>query len=81
MKTASGTSLLLLLALWVASAVGREGTWNGRIVMPTEDENGDEPENGTRWAVLIAGSSGFGNYRHQVHFISSMNSYYTCLDE
>ena len=41
-----------------------------RIRMPTE---GDEPEVdddgqeiGTRWAVLVAGSSGYGNYRHQV---------------
>lgn len=29
--------------------------------------NGDEDDDvGTRWAVLIAGSSGYGNYRHQV---------------
>ncbi|XP_020099008.1 vacuolar-processing enzyme-like [Ananas comosus] len=28
--------------------------------------NGDEDDDvGTRWAVLIAGSSGYGNYRHQ----------------
>ena len=37
--------------------------------MPTEKEEmggaGDRKV-GTRWAVLIAGSSGFGNYRHQV---------------
>jgi len=33
------------------------------IRMPTDDEEDDEL--GTRWAVLVAGSSGFGNYRHQ----------------
>lgn len=27
----------------------------------------DEATVGTRWAVLIAGSSGYGNYRHQVY--------------
>lgn len=27
---------------------------------------------GTRWAVLIAGSSGYGNYRHQVLLLSSV---------
>ena len=26
---------------------------------------GDEGENGTRWAVLVAGSKGYQNYRHQ----------------
>ncbi|KAK6911184.1 Peptidase C13, legumain [Dillenia turbinata] len=30
----------------------------------TSGSNGVEP-NGTRWAVLVAGSSGYGNYRHQ----------------
>lgn len=41
--------------------------------MPTEEEEvggsgGDDDDRkvGTRWAVLVAGSSGFGNYRHQV---------------
>jgi legumain len=26
----------------------------------------EEDEVGTKWAVLVAGSSGYGNYRHQV---------------
>ncbi|KAK6911183.1 Peptidase C13, legumain, partial [Dillenia turbinata] len=30
----------------------------------TSGSNGDEPI-GTRWAVLVAGSAGYGNYRHQ----------------
>lgn len=42
--------------------------------MPTEEgvdaaaaaPAAEEDEVGTRWAVLVAGSSGYGNYRHQV---------------
>lgn len=34
--------------------------------MPTEkDVAGGDEELGTRWAVLVAGSQGYGNYRHQ----------------
>ncbi|PNT54091.2 hypothetical protein POPTR_001G119800v4 [Populus trichocarpa] len=40
-----------------------------RILMPTgKDEpevDDDGEEIGSRWAVLVAGSSGYGNYRHQ----------------
>ncbi|CAK7355794.1 unnamed protein product [Dovyalis caffra] len=40
------------------------------ILMPTEkydqpEVDDDGKEIGTRWAVLVAGSSGYGNYRHQ----------------
>lgn len=31
----------------------------------------DENDEGTRWAVLIAGSNGYWNYRHQVTHFSS----------
>lgn len=37
--------------------------------MPTAREEAADDEGqgvGTRWAVLVAGSSGYGNYRHQV---------------
>lgn len=40
--------------------------------MPTEREGAgeggsdSEQEPGTQWAVLVAGSSGYSNYRHQV---------------
>ncbi|XP_044484468.1 legumain [Mangifera indica] len=37
---------------------------SGIIKLPTEKEEPAE-EAGTRWAVLVAGSSGYGNYRHQ----------------
>jgi glycosylphosphatidylinositol transamidase (GPIT) subunit GPI8 len=33
------------------------------LKLPSEKEIEQE---GTHWAVLIAGSSGYGNYRHQV---------------
>lgn len=42
---------------------------SGIIKLPTEKEEPAE-EAGTRWAVLVAGSSGYGNYRHQVKTIS-----------
>ncbi|KAL9387210.1 hypothetical protein Peur_020334 [Populus x canadensis] len=40
------------------------------ILMPTEKDgpevdDDDGMEIGTRWAVLVAGSNGYGNYRHQ----------------
>ncbi|XP_065857984.1 vacuolar-processing enzyme [Euphorbia lathyris] len=38
------------------------------ILLPTEEQVPTEPEDdeiGTRWAVLVAGSNGYGNYRHQ----------------
>ena len=43
------------------------------ILMPTEEfepaagvDEDDDAQPGTRWAVLVAGSMGYGNYRHQV---------------
>ncbi|ONK61017.1 uncharacterized protein A4U43_C08F25230 [Asparagus officinalis] len=35
--------------------------WGPEILMPTEEAD----ITGTRWAVLVAGSNGYGNYRHQ----------------
>jgi len=35
------------------------------IKLPTQ-LHAELEEGGTRWAVLVAGSNGFGNYRHQV---------------
>ncbi|KAF2574720.1 hypothetical protein F2Q70_00001199 [Brassica cretica] len=59
-------ALLLLLLLLVARTQSR-GRFEPKILMPTEEVKSNEQENtiGTRWAVLIAGSSGYGNYRHQ----------------
>ena len=70
----------LLLALCAAAgADASKGRWETVIRMPGEEDpatargGGEGPEAeeddavvGTRWAVLVAGSSGYGNYRHQV---------------
>lgn len=41
--------------------------WDSVIRLPEEPVDGaDADEVGTRWAVLVAGSNGYGNYRHQV---------------
>jgi hypothetical protein len=67
MASARGLLLALLLAFCVASGLGRNLSWDDKIVMPTEaEEEEDKGEQGTRWAVLIAGSAGYWNYRHQV---------------
>lgn len=60
-----GIFLILLCSLGAMAVAARE--WDGKIVMPTEEGSKDpQPtEDGQRWAVLVAGSSGYGNYRHQ----------------
>jgi legumain len=67
--------LLSLLAV-AAAAAGAEGNAEPLIRLPTQNEHDDaapapapsaEEEAGvTRWAVLVAGSNGYDNYRHQV---------------
>jgi len=59
-------SSLLLCTTTLASIA--DESWDGKIVMPTEQagaEKEDVKEQGQRWAILVAGSSGYGNYRHQ----------------
>jgi legumain len=53
--------LCVQLLLLVAGAAG--GPLQ-EFLRPQSEQNEDVV--GTRWAVLIAGSKGFGNYRHQV---------------
>ncbi|KAD3641216.1 hypothetical protein E3N88_30440 [Mikania micrantha] len=38
--------------------------WDPLIRSPVDDVD-EQMTNGTRWAVLVAGSNGYGNYRHQ----------------
>jgi legumain len=70
--------LAVAAAASAAAADGTEGTCEPLIRMPTEKgvdasaaatsaaaEEGDD-EVITKWALLVAGSSGYGNYRHQV---------------
>lgn len=67
--------LLFLLSLW-SLAVESRYVKEDVLKLPSEaskffhggadDTDGDSV--GTRWAVLIAGSNGYWNYRHQVNF-------------
>jgi legumain len=68
--------MLLLLSLHGSVARQNSFEWEQVIRLPGEP---DEPVDadvdeigGTRWAVLIAGSSGYGNYRHQVSTKNSL---------
>ncbi|GFQ04022.1 vacuolar-processing enzyme [Phtheirospermum japonicum] len=60
-------SRFVILVLLVATVLPLETTggrqWDPIIRWPVERR--ETAENGTRWAVLVAGSNGFGNYRHQ----------------
>ncbi|XP_059639209.1 legumain [Cornus florida] len=62
------TSVLLLLLVVVQATRGGRAVllnrWDPLIRTPVEEDHRPE-ENGTRWAVLVAGSHGYGNYRHQ----------------
>ncbi|CAK9212424.1 unnamed protein product [Sphagnum troendelagicum] len=71
MDPVRGVSLATLLALLFAAstaAARKQGAgWDGKIKMSTseEEEAPADSTSGVRWAVLLAGSSGYGNYRHQ----------------
>ncbi|KAI3971304.1 hypothetical protein MKX01_008148 [Papaver californicum] len=55
--------ILLVVVLGVIVNGSQASRWESTIKMPNEKE--DDKEIGTRWAVLVAGSRGYGNYRHQ----------------
>ena len=66
-----------LLALSTLVAGGRDFAGDNGLRLPSEasrffrpggaDEDGTDGDSvGTRWAVLLAGSNGYWNYRHQV---------------
>jgi legumain len=66
----------VLAAATAARANAEKGEWDPVIRMPGEKEpaatvggegldDEDDDGVGTRWAVLVAGSNGYGNYRHQ----------------
>lgn len=68
----ASSRLLLLLLLFgvqllvlVAAVAGAR--WQDFLRLPSEDD--DAAAVGTRWAVLIAGSNGYYNYRHQVKLL------------
>ncbi|KAM3368906.1 hypothetical protein ACQJBY_017052 [Aegilops geniculata] len=66
---------LPFLAAAAAAADPAKGNWEPLIRLPTEKGAAPAPapapaapaaeEGVTKWAVLVAGSSGYGNYRHQ----------------
>ena len=69
---------LLILVLLGFEVIGggrasRLNRWESGIRMPTEKDDAEDVDGevGTRWAVLVAGSAGYGNYRHQVFFFFS----------
>ncbi|KAL4336756.1 hypothetical protein AHAS_Ahas12G0042000 [Arachis hypogaea] len=69
-----GRSLLFLLAAFLAVFVSAVQDSDGKIIrLPFEAfkffkalfDDSNNVEEGTRWAILIAGSNGYWNYRHQ----------------
>ncbi|MED6110071.1 hypothetical protein PIB30_039516 [Stylosanthes scabra] len=71
MATRYSSILLLLSFLLLLNIQGTASRLNSfydsviRLPSESESSENDEAGGGTRWAVLIAGSSGYGNYRHQ----------------
>ncbi|KAG2408337.1 hypothetical protein LR48_Vigan01g216800 [Vigna angularis] len=57
--------LVTLMRVQGAGARPNRRELDSFIKLPTEPEDAESDELGTRWAVLVAGSNGFGNYRHQ----------------
>lgn len=55
--------LVVILLPFEATESRRSGRWDPLIRSPVEDV--EEENQGTTWAVLVAGSKGFENYRHQ----------------
>ena len=65
--------LLPLLAVGYSEPLIRLPTENGHAPAPAPGPAASPAEEGvTEWAVLVAGSSGYENYRHQVRRESSM---------
>ncbi|XLT63984.1 hypothetical protein HN873_020508, partial [Arachis hypogaea] len=62
------TLLFFAFTTFLASASAHRDIVGGTLRLPSEAISRffHEPENeGTRWAVLLAGSNGYWNYRHQ----------------
>lgn len=75
---------LVLLLLASSLPVDSREIPDGLIRLPSEasrffrPEGGDDDDAaGTRWAILIAGSNGYWNYRHQVN--PKLSSYVTMI--
>ncbi|XP_061950934.1 LOW QUALITY PROTEIN: vacuolar-processing enzyme [Populus nigra] len=64
-------AIFLLISFCGIAAAGRD-TVGDVLRLPSEasrffhnDDNSDDDSTGTRWAILLAGSNGYWNYRHQ----------------
>ncbi|TVU00269.1 hypothetical protein EJB05_54311 [Eragrostis curvula] len=55
--------ILVQLLMLVAAVSGAR--WQDFLRLPSEHSGAGEDVVGTRWAILIAGSNGYYNYRHQ----------------
>lgn len=72
-----------LLALSTLVAGSRDFAGDNGLLLPSESSMFFSPggaaaddTSGVRWAVLIAGSDGYWNYRHQVILFASIPSFY-----
>ncbi|PWA93794.1 asparaginyl endopeptidase 1 [Artemisia annua] len=76
--------LVTVVVILPAGAATRGGwRWDPLIRSPVdlEDELDAQMGNGTRWAVLVAGSNGYGNYRHQVSHIENYSKRLSKIEE
>ncbi|KAF3495260.1 hypothetical protein DY000_02056999 [Brassica cretica] len=78
-------AFFLSLVVVVSGDVIRLPSQASKFFRPTEDEGDDSSAAGTKWAVLVAGSRGYWNYRHQVliailssSFRSLVNCFWIC---
>ncbi|XLT25477.1 hypothetical protein HN873_056769, partial [Arachis hypogaea] len=53
---------LLIASLWLSSTITMLDCRVTNLFHPLSNEDGEE---GKKWAVLVAGSKGYFNYRHQ----------------
>lgn len=63
--------VMVLIVPWscafrVGPRAGSVNRFESMLRSPVELDDEEEMRNGTNWAVLVAGSNGYGNYRHQV---------------
>lgn len=66
------SGVLIVLCVLMSSVVDSRLMVDNLIRWPSDHPSifeSDDDSVGTRWAVLIAGSSGYWNYRHQVIFM------------
>lgn len=74
-------SIVLFVVFVFAGAVASSRTISGDVLKLPSDApkfyggDADDDYAGTRWAVLIAGSNGYWNYRHQVIPVDSFFLY------